>query len=366
MAGGRTYRFSLALVGEDYEPVEDVYVEVDDRGVISSIGRGSGGTRLGGVALPGLVNAHVHTGDYALAGAGLQLSLEDLVAPPGGLKHRLLESMRQEDLQRSIEGALRYMKSTGSLIAADFREGGINGVAAARRAAARARYRLIELGRPSGNDVEALLDVAEGLGLSSPLDYGEYLRELVTAASSRGKLIAAHVAETLGARESGDLEMLLEAGRPSFVVHGTYLSEEDLATLAEERVGLVACPRANAFFSGSSPPLAAALRAGVEVALGTDNTGWVAPDMWREMEAALRLLRRQDPSLADPKVVLRMSSLSGAKILGLERVGIIEEGWLAYIVVLDESAILPSVDVPSAVVLRGGAGHLKAAIGLWP
>ncbi|MGC8555592.1 MAG: hypothetical protein ACP5NG_01050, partial [Conexivisphaera sp.] len=83
--GARAYRFSLAFVGEDYRPLEDAYVEVDERGLISSVGRGSGGARVGGVALPGLVDAHVHTGDYALAGAGLPLPLEDLVAPPHGL-----------------------------------------------------------------------------------------------------------------------------------------------------------------------------------------------------------------------------------------------------------------------------------------
>jgi len=343
-----------------------VYVEIDDGGVISSIGRGSGGIRVGGVALPGPVNAHVHTGDYALAGAGLQLPVEDLVAPPGGLKHRLLGSMGPGELERSIEGALRYMESTGSLVAADFREGGVDGVLAARRASSRVGHRLLILGRPAaGDDPGALLDAADGLGLSSPLDYRESLGKLIAAASSRGKLIAAHVAETAASRASGDLEALMDAGRPSFVVHGTHLSEEDLAALADARVGIVACPRANAFFSGSNPPLAAALRAGVELALGTDNAGWVAPDMWREMEAALRLLRRQDPPLADPRAVLRMSSLSGARILGLERVGLIDEGWFAHMAILDESAVSPSMDRLSAAVLRGGAGHVRAAIGWW-
>ena len=360
----RTYRFSLAFVGEEYAPVEDVYVEVDDRGYIASIGRGSTpGIRAVGVALPGLVNAHVHTGDYALAGAGLSLGLEEIVAPPGGLKHRLLASMGPEELERSISGALRYLLSTGSTFAADFREGGLSGVLAARRASRAASYRLVVLGRPEvDGSFEDVLREADGLGLSSPLDHLESLRAMASAAASQGKIFAAHVAETRRSRDMGDLEALLEAGRPSFVVHGTFLGEEDLMALADSRVGLVICPRSNAFFSGASPPIAAAIRAGVELALGTDNAGWIAPDMWREMEAALRLLRVQDPALADPRRILRAATLSGARVLGLDRVGVIDEGWFASMVVIDRSAVSPSVDPLSAVVLRGGPGHIRSVV----
>ena len=360
----------MAFIGEDYRPVEDVYVEVDDRGYISSIGRGSTGpgVRAGGVALPAPVDAHVHTGDYALAGAGLSLRLEDLVAPPSGLKHRLLSAMGPEELDRSISGAISYLRSTGSTAAADFREGGLAGVLAARRASSRAGYRLLVLGRPEGDgSFEDVLRAADGLGLSSPLDHLDSLRAMASSAASMGKLFAAHVAETRRAREMGDLEAILGAGPPApdFLVHGTFLSEDDLMALAEAHVGLVACPRANSFFSGASPPIAAALRAGVELALGTDNAGWIAPDMWREMEAALRLLRSQDPALADPRRVLRAATLSGARILGMERAGIIEEGWLANIVVLDESVVSPSVDPLSAAIIRGGPGHIRSVISGW-
>ncbi|MGC9116776.1 MAG: amidohydrolase family protein, partial [Conexivisphaera sp.] len=355
-----------AFVGEDYRPLEDAYVEVDERGLISSVGRGSGGARVGGVALPGLVDAHVHTGDYALAGAGLPLPLEDLVAPPHGLKHRLLSAMGPGELERSVRAALLYMESTGSTVAADFREGGLEGVLAARRASSGLRIRPIVLGRPGPDgDFRAVLEAADGLGLSSPLDHLDSLGSMASAASAAGKILAAHVAETREARAAGDLEVVMDAGGFSFIVHGTHLSWDDLAWLASRRVGLVACPRANGFFSGSEPPLASALEAGVELALGTDNSGWVAPDMWREMEAALRALRRQRPSLADPRVVLRSATLSGARLLGMERVGLIAEGWLANIVVLDESAVLPAVDPLASAVLRGGPGHIRAVITGW-
>ncbi|MGC8848584.1 MAG: amidohydrolase family protein [Conexivisphaera sp.] len=363
------HRFSMAFIGEDYRPVEDVYLEVDDRGYISSIGRGSAGpgVRAEGVAIPAPIDAHVHTGDYALAGAGLSLRLEDLVAPPNGLKHRLLASMGPEELELSISGAISYLRSTGSTAAADFREGGLAGVLAARRASSRAGYRLLILGRPGADGSFEEVLRAAGPGLSSPLDHVDSLRAMMSSAASVGKIFAAHVAETRRSRETGDLEAVLEAGPPApgFIVHGTFLSEDDLMALAEARVGLVACPRANSFFSGASPPIAAALRAGVELALGTDNTGWVAPDMWREMEAALRLLRSQDPALADPRRVLRAATLSGARVLGMDRVGIIEEGWLANLVVLDGSVVSPSMDPLSAAIIRGGPGHIRSVISGW-
>ncbi len=359
------YRFDAVAVGGDYRMIEDAYVEIDDDGLITSIGRGSGGLKVGGIAIPGLVNAHVHTGDYVLAGLGLDRKLEEIVVPPLGLKHRELARMDEDEVVASIAQATLHMLGSGVAVAGDFREGGLVGVKAARSAAISTGFKLVVLGRPSDDeDVEDILSNADGIGLSSPLEVSpEVLSRAYSIARAGGKLLAAHVAETKGARDAGDLELLLEVAEPSFIVHGTNLTQDDLSLLAEREIPLVICPRSNSFFGVGEPPLAEALKDGVEVALGTDNTGWISPELEREMETAFSLLRRQDERMADPRLVFRAATLGGAKALSLKKTGIIEEGWEAYITIFEKAtAITASRDPIAALVLRASSKDVKAII----
>ena len=358
-----TYRFDVVVAGEDYGVIEDAYVEVDDDGLITSVGRGSGGLKIGGIAVPGLINAHVHTGDYALAGLGLKGKLEDVVAPPLGLKHRELARMGEDEVIASIAQATLHMLRSGTVVAGDFREGGTGGVKAARSAAMSTGFKLVVLGRPLGeDDVEDVLSYADGIGLSSPLEFPPgIISRAHSIAKSNGKLLAAHVAETRDARDAGDLELLLENAEPSFIVHGTNLTQDDLSLLAERGIPLVVCPRSNSFFGVGEPPLAEALRDGVDVALGTDNTGWISPELEREMEAAFSLLRRQDERMAEPRLVLRAAALGGARALSLKKTGIIKEGWMAHITIFEKTtAITASRDLLASLVLRAGSKDVKA------
>lgn len=67
-----------AFLGDDLSYERGVRVYVKD-GAVADIEKGGGG-RL--VAVPALINSHVHTGDFLFNEAGAGLSLEELVAPP--------------------------------------------------------------------------------------------------------------------------------------------------------------------------------------------------------------------------------------------------------------------------------------------
>lgn len=299
------------------------------------------------VVLPQPANAHIHSGDFAFPEYATDLDLLDAVAPPDGLKHRLLERTPPEQLIEAIRTVYTQAWRTGTGLLVDFREGGGVGCLLARQALS---------GIPSGMDVLVLgrpgprwPEGCDGLGLSSPLDYPVgTLRSLARA--SRPAM--AHVAEHPKARESGDLERAIEAGFDA-IVHGVYLNPDDLEVLAEKRVPLVACVRSNAWHGLGLPRIAQAWRAGVKLALGTDNAGWFPPDPWREAEALALVARLQGLKNEAANLALEALFVNGYTA-ARRRPRFIEEGLEAHVVVVDggQSGIIKALNARWAVLKR--------------
>ena len=77
------------------------HVGIED-GVIAELGRGKIGSPFAkGLIVPTLVNAHTHIADYIVP-VDPGMSLEELVAPPDGLKHRVLASASSEQVMRGM------------------------------------------------------------------------------------------------------------------------------------------------------------------------------------------------------------------------------------------------------------------------
>src|SRR5881628_209664 len=79
-----------------------------------------------GLIVPGLWNAHTHLGD-AIVTQELKGTLEELVAPPHGLKHRVLAKAKDTAVIAAMRRAMATMVRTGTTGFADFREGGLKG-----------------------------------------------------------------------------------------------------------------------------------------------------------------------------------------------------------------------------------------------
>ena len=352
-----------ALVGEDFTVIEKASIIIED-GVIKHISKGwisEGITIEKGIALPALFNAHIHTGDYAFPEVGLELSLHELVAEPHGLKHRLLRSTPKHKLVESIKRLLDYEISIGVLAVADFREGGIEGARIALEASKNKDIHYLVLGRPSTSDISELKELREyvyGLGLSTPIKYN--VNELrIFAKIFNDKLKGAHVAEVPD-NASRELYMAVEELKADYIVHGIHLTKEDYITLADKNIGLIICPGANSWFGVGQPKIDEILDSGVMVALGTDNSGWIKPDIWREMEYTwniVRLRSRKDIKASD---ILKMATINPAKIFKLQSYGVLEEGYEASLIILDglRSNIIFAHDKVAGVVKRGGGEHV--------
>jgi len=360
----KTLNIKYVVVGKDYEIKENINLTLDiEKGLIANIGFSRRGftekpLNINAIAIPSPINAHIHSADFIFSGSGLKLSIEELVKPPHGLKHRLLRETASKDIAKSITYTLKYLKSTGVSAAADFREEGIKGVKLALKALKKVPFRHIILGRPvkgySEKNVKTLLRLCHGIGLSSTLPFKpSFLNMLNKLAKEENKLLAAHVAETRKSFEKGDLEYTLKHYKPDFIVHGTHLGSEEFSILAEKKIPLVLCPRANTFFGVGTPKIAEALKSNVIISLGTDNAGWILPNIWREVEYAFNLTKMQNRSIAEPKLFLKMITYNAAKTLKLENEGFIDEGMKANITFLKTSPnIVCSKNMLASIILR--------------
>lgn len=312
-----------------------------ENGYIKEIGKGrKPGSIATGIITPTLVNAHTHLADYVVP-VDLRLSLEELVAPPHGLKHRMLAEASEELLLKSLLKLGKFMRARGVSRFIDFREGGQAG--ARLLTSLQGRPLAYIYGRPvdlefDKEEVDLILRVSDGIGVSSMADW-DYatLEELAQYTRSKGKRFALHVSERI--RE--DIDDVLDL-KPSFLVHMTMAEPQDLEACARAGVPIVTCPRSNMFF-GHLPPLAEMLKAGAKVALGTDNAMLNMPDVLSEMEFAGRILRLQ--GVKEVNAVVEMAIVNGRKLLK-EKVAIgIEPGLPCDFIVTKFNGGDPAVDL---------------------
>ena len=326
------------LVGPDFEPIEGRVV-VDD-GEIVAIDETD--TDSSSVILPAFVNAHTHIGDSIAKEAGGGLSLDELVAPPDGLKHRLLRSTDRITKIDAMSRTLKQMESTGTTAFMEFREGGVEGVEMLRDALDGRRIDPVVFGR----ETEAAMEAGDGFGASGARD-GEF-DQLRAATRQAGKLFGIHAGE----RDASDIHPALDLD-PDFLVHLVYAQESHLDRIEEGEIPAIVCPRSNLVTNVGVPPIRQ-LTERTTVALGTDNVMTNSPSMFREMEFAAKL------SDLPAETILRMATLNGAKIAGLN-CGVIEEGRDAKLLVLDGDSdnLSYAKDIVRAVVRRAGHADIE-------
>ncbi|MDX1610751.1 MAG: amidohydrolase family protein, partial [Candidatus Thermoplasmatota archaeon] len=280
-----------------------------------------------GLVVPAPTNAHTHIADLLARGHVEASTVEEVFAPPDGIKHRLLAAASDQELVASMRQALDEASAHGMARVLDFREGGPAGARLARQASAEASAEMVVLGRPTepgrwAAEAGALKDLVDGLGVSGIEDQPFEVTQAQAAwCRDHGKILALHVSE---ARQE-DLEAVLSL-EPDLLVHATQVTGEDIQALAQARVPVVLCPRSNALFD-NTPPVLELLEAGVPLGLGSDNAMFQTVEVWQE---AAFLLDRF-PSL-EPVHVLRMAcafSLPGQAPPALapgERVCVVDTG----------------------------------------
>ncbi|MEM1545542.1 MAG: amidohydrolase family protein [Candidatus Methanomethylicia archaeon] len=360
-----TYGENLDLISGGHITVEDEYIVEIGRGYVSE----SNTIDLRStIAIPGIINAHIHTGDSAFKDVGFGLSLRELVSYPNGLKHKLLKSTSRRQLIKAISKTLLFLASTGTTIFCDFREGGVEGVRILRKAMKNSIVKPVILGRPSRgiHEVNDLINCSDGFGISSVFNYSvndlKFIREL---AKKHGKIIAAHVLEEMN--DENEFKLALKHLEPDILVHMIYASRNNILEAKERKISIVICPRANASFGIGTPPLNLMLNENINIALGTDNVAWNSPNMFREMEYVYKHYRAMLKNTSFPKAeeILKMVTVNAAKALRIsDKYGSIEEGKKANIVFigLNDPNMVKSRNIMLSIIHRCEAENIKLTL----
>ncbi len=142
-------------------------------------------------------------------------------------------------------------------------------------------------------------------------------------------------------------------------VHMTQLTPAEIALCAERGVSVVHCPQSNLKLASGFCPTDALLKAGVNLAIGTDGCASNNDlDMFDEMRTAALLAKAvaQDATAFKAYSALHSATFAGARAMGLEQhIGSLEIGKQADIIAIDLSQVetLPLYDVVSQLVYAG-------------
>jgi cytosine/adenosine deaminase-related metal-dependent hydrolase len=289
-----------------------------------------------GLIVPSFVNAHIHIGDSFIREKHLELprKVRDLVAPPDGLKYRLLKEASEEEILDGIHASLAEMDAAGTSWFCDFREGGLIGIFQLRKAMRDSHVDSVILSRPSHmtydkEELDMLLQSSDGIGLSSISDWE--LTEIGKIAShvrKKKKIFALHGSEAT--RE--DIDILLDL-HPNFLVHMITASQADLERVKDADIPIVICPRSYQFFQLKTN-FDVMKKTGVTMLVGTDNAMMNSPDVGEDV----RLLRHT--GLFSNEELLTNVTYSPRKALNLD--DYIQGGnLLKHFIVLEKESLKP-------------------------
>jgi len=174
------------------------------------------------------------------------------------------------------------------------------------------------------------------------------LKAAFALSAKYGVPLLTHVAETMDEVKNSQekfkmspvayLESIGFWGPRTLAAHFVHVTDEDLAIIKKHGSGLSHNPESNMKLASGAAPVTKALKAGINVGLGTDGAASNNDlDMFEAMRQAafLHKLINNDPTAIPAQTALEMATMGGARALGLaDRIGSIEVGKLADVIVV--------------------------------
>ena len=381
-----SYWCELAWTGD--EVLAEVLVEVDGERItrVEAGAAPEDATRLGGLVIPGLANAHSHAFQRAMRGRAQ--------TGPGSFwtwreeMYRLADALDPDSYRRLATGAFAEMALAGittvgefhyvhhqpggapyddpnevgraliaaaaeagvriTLIDACYLQGGIN----AETEGAQRRFadadaeawgaRVAELEDGPGVRVGAAIHSVRAVDPDSAAVVTAWARE-------REVPLHAHVSEqpteneacldAYGATPSAVLAASGALGERFTAIHATHLTDADLKLLGEAKVTCCFCPTTERDLADGVGPARNLAGAGARLALGSDSNAII--DIFEEARAVEldERLASGERGRHDPAALLRAASADGHACLGWPDAGRIEAGALCDLVAVDLSGV---------------------------
>ena len=194
------------------------------------------------------------------------------------------------------------------------------------------------------------------------------LAEIRKAAESKGLRVNTHLAQSktevrqvLARSGKTPAQLLEDVGLLNdrlTAAHCIHMDDADVARCGRAKINVAHVPKGNAT-GGTIAPTAKLRAAGARLTLGTDN---MHADMVEVMRWALAMARVQEGKVSDawqPKDVLRMATMDGARAMGLEaEIGSLEVGKKADLVAFDfrRPHLYPAIN-PAGTLVHTGQGR---------
>ena len=326
----KTIANGLILKGIDLSPVRENIVIDDENNIIEiskDVEEGEIIDASDKIVCPRFINAHTHIGDSIIKDEGDGLSLDEVVKPPHGIKHKALESASDDELIEAMRASMWDMYNLGISHFIDYREGGLEGVKLLKEASKDIPITPIILARDSsfyGEDpnyhqvkiaIRKLLKHADGIGLSGFGEIDTTVAEIICEKCEKeGKISSIHVAEnennqyvSLEKTNKTEPQRAFDAGFNQ-IVHMTNPKNDDVNQLSKSNSSLTICPRSNGALSVGIIPLFDILKNGVRPLIGSDNIMINSPNLFREMEFTLKIMKGLSKNYIAPVEVLKMAS----------------------------------------------------------
>ena len=364
-----------------------------ENGVISAIGDVPDGFSpsetkdlRGALVMPGLVNAHGHTAMTLVRGLGgglpLKRWLEEAIFP-------VEARMTPADIEAGVTWGVMEMLAGGTTCVADMYDFPDAGGRAFENAGFKANICRVGLGFVEGRlrecvDFTRSWNAAQHAGVVADVCiHSEYLtdagfcRELAAATAESGRPLHVHASETRREHEEcmarhgkTPIRHLADTGlldRGAYAAHCVWATDDDFRIMREYGVTLVHNPSSNMKLGSGFARIAAAMAAGVNVALGTD--GCASNDnlnMFEEMHLAALIHKgvAQDPTVLRAGDVIDMATVNAARAIGRTDTGLIETGRRADLCVidLDRPHLSPAIDIPNLLVYAAQASDVVMTV----
>jgi 5-methylthioadenosine/S-adenosylhomocysteine deaminase len=154
----------------------------------------------------------------------------------------------------------------------------------------------------------------------------------------------------------------------TIAVHCNWLTKEDMKIFSDLGVGVSHNPESSMKLAAGVAPIPEMLQAGITVGLGTDGSASNNDlDMFREMDSAAKIhkVMTLNPTVMGAETVLKMVTIGGAKLLGLDnRIGSIEVGKEADMILVDmnQPHLTPLYNYYSQLVYAVRGADVKTSI----
>jgi 5-methylthioadenosine/S-adenosylhomocysteine deaminase len=151
-------------------------------------------------------------------------------------------------------------------------------------------------------------------------------------------------------------------------VHCNWMNPEDIALFADLGVSVSHNPASSMKLAAGVAPVPLMLEKGITVGLGTDGSASNNDlDMFQEMDLSAKVhkVTLLDPTVMSAETVVKMATIEGARVLGLDRlIGSIEVGKLADIIILDmnQPHLTPLYNPYSHIVYAARGSDVKTSI----